>query len=102
MVRTFRVGHETTQKEILQYKFNERLPDKRLLAIGLDGFSHSIWYDDGTKESEVQQLGYSAYNPELSTEDWNSSTAKYILGSEPHYMYQGNPKQILYVSPEER
>ena len=36
--------------QIIANKFKEEMPNKRLLSITLDGFSHSLFYDDGTRK----------------------------------------------------
>lgn len=62
--------------------FKTIFPNKRLLAVKLDGFSHSAWYDSGTKSSEVEQLWYSACAPESP---YNTPESKSLLGKYPHY-----------------
>ena len=89
-------------KDVLKKKFEEAYPDKRLLAIHLDGFSHSVIFDDGSKQSAVQQESYSAYSTEQKNEHFNTDNAIKVLSGIPHYEYQGNAIEYLYVLPNER
>lgn len=87
-------------KEQILYKFNEVYgKEYRLLAVHLDGFTHSLMYDSGTYTSKVIGEVYSSYAPELFGK--TSNVAK-VLGNIPHYQYQNNAKEILYVHPDER
>jgi len=79
--------------------FKKALPDKRLLAVRLNGFSHSIWYDNGNAESEVEQLWFSACAPESSH---NTPESKRLLGKYPHYCYQGDPFSHVWIMPDGR
>lgn len=80
-------------------RFDRLFPAKRLLAFKLDGFSHSLWYDDGNGASDVEQLWYSACAPESPH---NTRESKQLLGIYPHYLYQCNPHGHVYVSPDNR
>jgi len=93
-------------KTILLKKFNRLFPDKRLLAIQLNGFSHSIYCDGKTKESPIEKLGYSGCAPEIITDTFNSDRIKAFFcfpdGLLGHNSYQENPVEIVYVHPRER
>lgn len=82
-----------------EQNFKAVFPDKRLLAVRLDGFSHSAWYDSGDAESEVEQLWYSACAPESPR---NTYKSKRIFGIYPHCIYQGNAYGHIYISPDNR
>lgn len=101
LVRVYDNGYPT-QKEILQYKFDELMPNHRLLAIQLDGFSHKAYYDSGTADSTIQVLRYSGCTPEQVDEHFNQPNAIKLLCSEPHYIYQNQPIEIIYVDIKER
>ena len=85
-------------KDTLQAKFNEVYKDKRLLAIHLNGFSHSVIFDDGAKESEIEVESFSAYAPEQS---W-SEKAKHMFKDVPHHPYQNNAKEIVFIAKDKR
>lgn len=83
-------------KAFIQQRFNEVFGDKyRLLAVHLDGFSHSIIYDEGTKDSPIQSKHSSVYT---NIDD----QAFEVLGQIPHYQYQNNAQEILYITPLNR
>lgn len=82
-----------------EQKFKTVFPGKRLLAVRLDGFSHSAWYDDGSFESDVEQLWFSACAPESPH---NTPEGKRLLGKYPHYCYQGSPYGHVWIAPDER
>ena len=75
-------------------------PNTRLLAIHLNGFSHTVFYDFGKKEDNIESKHYSQY---ASTFDDKFDDKLYkLFNGIPHYIYQGNPLEIVYVCPEER
>lgn len=75
---------------------------KRLLAIHLDGFSHSIIYDSGSQTSVVEHKEYSSYIGSLDMGYEESRSIASIFIDVPNYQYQGNPVEIVYVMPKER
>ena len=80
----------------IQQRFNEVFGDKyRLLAVHLDGFSHSVIYDEGTKDSTVYSKHSSGYTK-------IDDQAFEVLGQIPHYQYQNNAQEILYITPAKR
>ena len=85
-------------KNTLQTKFNEVYKDKRLLAVHLNGFSHSVIFDNGTKKSEIEAESFSSYAPEQS---W-SEKAKQMFKDIPHHSYQNNAKEIVFVDRDKR
>jgi hypothetical protein len=86
------------EKELLRERFEKNYPGKRLLAIQLNGFNHSVFYDDGSKESEVQISRYSNYAPEIK----ELNPLGEMFDGFPNMSYQNNAKEIMYVKPEER
>lgn len=74
-------------------------PNARLLAIHLNGFSHTVFYDFGKKEDNIESKHYSQYTSYTST--FNDKLSKLFDGI-PHYIYQGNPLELIYIYPEER
>ena len=85
-------------KDTLKARFNEVYKNKRLLAIHLNGFSHSVIFDAGTKETEIETETFSAYAPEQS---W-SKKAEHMFKDVPHHPYQNNAKEILFIAKDER
>ena len=85
-------------KDTLKARFDEVYKNKRLLAIHLNGFSHSVIFDDGAKASEIEAESFSAYAPEQA---W-SEKAKHVLKGVPHHSYQNNAKEIVFVDRDKR
>lgn len=78
--------------------FKRLFPGKRLLAIHLDGFSHSILYDSGKKTDEIEIAYYSGCAPEQNKDD----RVTLLLGQFPHFCFQNNAQEVIFVHPEER
>ena len=85
-------------KAKLKKAFKLAYPEKRLLAIQLNGFSHKVFYDSGTKDSCVKCDEYSGCMPEGR---W-SGGASLLFAGIGHNQYQGNAQEIVYVLPERR
>jgi hypothetical protein len=87
-----------TEKELLKSRFEKLYPKKRLLAIQLNGFYHTIFYDNGIQEDKIQVARYSNYAPE------NKSLIPLgeMFEGYPNQSYQGNAKEILYIKPENK
>lgn len=90
-------------KEMFAKRFKKEFPKKRLLAIRLNGFSHTVVLDEGNARTLPQYLAYSAYlsSSEVSDKKLNDSLANIFEGFS-HYAYQGNPTEIMFVLPNER
>lgn len=112
-VRDKRYG--LTEEEIAAElaKFQKRFPGKRLLALHLDGFSHHVIYDGGTKDSEIRSVEVSFYMSEAEEMSCakgdeakaEQSAARAFLrdiGHDAHACYQGSAVEITYVEPHER
>lgn len=84
-----------TTKALLKKRFKELFPQYRLLAIQLNGFSHSVFYDEGSKHSPVETMEYSVYVP-------SGAKLSELFNGFFNYAYQGNPKEYVYVLPTER
>lgn len=85
-------------KTELKKKFKLLYPNKRLLAIQLNGFSHKVFYDEGTAESHVQTDEFSGCMPEGN---WKIEATKLFNGI-GHNSYQGNAKEYVYINPTQR
>lgn len=86
-------------KATFQDRFSKLYPNKRLLAVQLNGFNHTIFADDGTGEGEVEIIRHNPNAPEQG--QLTPESTKFFEGY-PTYQYQGNPKEILYVHPNKR
>jgi hypothetical protein len=89
------------KKEIKKI-FKDIYKDKRLLAIQLNGFSHKVFYDNGSHESNVFIEEHSSYLSECERNGRFTIQAKTLFQKFPHYMYQGNAKEIVFIKPNER
>ena len=84
-----------TDKAELKKRFAEKFPNMRLLAVQLNGFSHSIFCDYGSKTDVVECMDYSDWTGEgMNLQD--------IFKGFPHYAYQNNAKEYVYVLPDKR
>lgn len=89
-------------KKEMRKAFQELYPEHRILAVQLNGFSHKVYFDAGSKDTPVQ-VEY--YSPHLSTYErgkLDTNRAKALLEVYPTYEYQGNAKEIVFLNPEER
>lgn len=89
-------------KTELQNRFKELYPDKRILAVQLNGFDHKVYFDSGSKESNIE-VEY--HSPHLSTYERRglyTERAQKLLQTYPTYEYQHNAQEILFINPEER
>lgn len=90
---------EDELKQELENRFKKLFePNARLLAIHLNGFSHTVFYDFGKKEDNIESKDYSYYTPLSDLDDKLSK----LFNGIPHYTYRGNPLEIVYVDPNER
>lgn len=84
-------------KDDLKSRFNEIFKgNERLLAIQLNGFSHSVIYDFGEKTSQIIKDEFSHYT------DGATHKLYKIFDDISHYPYQNNAKEFVYIRPEER
>jgi hypothetical protein len=84
--------------KLAKERFELLFPDNRLLAIQLNGFSHTAFYDDGTADNDPEVLRFSAYAPE---QKWDKRAIAMFSGI-PHYEYQGNAIEHVFLMPGER
>jgi hypothetical protein len=85
-------------RSLLEERFHEVYKNKRLLAVQLNGFSHSVFYDNGDGEDNIMVDRVSFYAPEI---DFGSKSKKLFDGF-GHGVYQNNPKEYVWITPEER
>lgn len=89
-------------KREIKKAFKELYPEHRILAVQLDGFSHKVYFDAGSKDTPVQ-VEY--YSPHLSTYErsrLDTDRARALLEAYPTYAFKGNAQEILFLTPEER
>jgi len=84
--------------QVFEGNFKRIFPKKRLLAVRLNGFSHSVWFDGGNAETQVEQEIFSGCMPEGN---W-PARAQLLLGRYPHHCYQGNPYGHVWIKPDDR
>lgn len=92
-------------KDTFEKKFKKLYPKKRLLAIQLNGFSHSVIYDSGKRDTPIEQSEFSGYMTDHERayygEDEQNKLATLFEGV-GHTSYQNNAKEIVYIMPEDR
>ena len=84
-------------KTIIKERFNKQYPHMRLLAVQLNGFTHTIFMDNGDGASSVEALRISNYT---TFED--DETVRAIFEGIPNYTYQNKPVEYVYIKPNER
>lgn len=94
-------------KKEFEKLFYELFDGYRLLAIQLNGFSHSAIVDKGNSSSRIERWEYTNYmgNAEKKAygTDMNRDEKLSILFSGfNHLSYQHNAKEIVYINPNER
>ena len=92
-------------KKELKERFEslEMFRNKRLLAIQLNGFSHSVFYDSGKTDSQVEIKRYSGYVSQGIDKGFeDNNTLKSLFIDLPNYTFQNNAKEIVYILPNKR
>lgn len=92
------------KKELLK-RFNDNFKAQglRLLAIQLNGFSHKVFYDRGSNSDAIEIAEFSGYASSSEIVKFrNYEIAAIMVADIPHYCYQGNPKEIIYLNPSQR
>ena len=84
--------------QAFESNFKKIFPRKRLLAVKLDGFSHTVWFDGGNAETRVDYEKFSGCMPEGN---W-SAKSQLLLGRYPHHCYQCNPYWYVWIKPDDR
>lgn len=87
-----------SNRKELQARFKELYPSKRLLAIQLNGFNHTVFFDSGHENDRVKVERCSPYG-EVSGQ---TTQSKALFEGIPNYAYQNNATEYVYVYPEER
>ena len=69
---------------------------KRLLAVQLNGWYHTVFYDKGTASSEVSKERYGGYY------DASTANAKLLFKGFLNMNYKQDPLELVFVFPNER
>lgn len=85
-------------RSLLKERFDQHFPKKRLLAVQLNGFSHTVFMDNGSSEDEVQAESVSFFMPEKTP----AKGVKELFEGFGHSVYQHNAKEYVWILPEER
>jgi len=99
-------------KAEMKKEFRERwkrlFPNKRLLAVQLNGFTHSIFYDEQkprakVKRELVRHLVYSdcVSQAEAKSYGMNDDNVVEFFAGFHNYQYQNNVIEIVYVMPDQ-
>lgn len=91
-------------KKELKARFSKLFPDKRLLAIQLNGFTHTVFYDEKSPRAKVTNYSSMHYSSCMSNEEargygMNSDKLVVLFAGVPNYSYQNNAEEIIYVRP---
>jgi len=92
------MGYKNDYVGLVEERFESLFKGKRLLAMKLDGFSHTVAFDNGHEEDEVEVKTYTGYAPELR-QDKRVAT---LFNGIPHGSYQGNPFIYHWIKPDQR
>lgn len=88
-------------RETLETRFTKLFPNKRLLAVQLNGFSHTVFYDDGNSKDNYE-VGYKTVASEQRDPITNTPELYELFDGFPNYAYQRNAEEIIWVMPSER
>lgn len=86
-------------KNDMKKVFKELYQGKRLLAVQLNGFHHTIYFDNGKTDDKIDYEYYSLYT------DMKSDKAKEFfkrLKLDYHINFKHDPKEFIFVSPNQR
>lgn len=102
------------EKARLESLFHSKFPDKRLLALQLDGFSHRVIYDDVPRTpkahavdisfcmGQIEEIEHAKARGDDVRVVWRMREFLEEAGYSGHWQYQGNPTEVILVMPEDR
>ena len=102
------------EKARLESLFRSKFPDKRLLALQLDGFSHRVIYDDVPRTPKAHAVDVSFCMGQIEEIEHAKACGKDVralwrmrefleeAGYGSHWQYQNNPTEVILVEPEDR
>jgi hypothetical protein len=96
-----------TNKQTFKTRFKELFPELRLLAIQLNGFTHSAIVDSGNADSVIKRLSYSNYLGNMEKQAMGipfdiDGKLKSLFSGYANYSYQNNAVEIVYITPDKR
>jgi hypothetical protein len=94
-------------KKEFKEKFDSLFSGYRLLAIQLNGFSHSAIVDKGNASSRIERWEFTNYmgTAEKIAYGENMDMDKklsILFDGYGHLSYQHNAKELVYINPNER
>jgi len=92
------MGYRNDYVGLVKERFDNLFKGKRLLAMKLDGFSHTVAFDNGNEDDQVEVKTYTAYAPELRQD----KRVAILFNGIPHNSYQGNPFVYHWVKSDQR
>lgn len=87
------------KNEMLQ-AFKKLYKGKRLLAVQLNGFNHSLFYDSGKSDSEIEIERHSVYTNMGDAK--GTEFFKAVELDNNNISFKHNPQEIIFVHPSER
>jgi citrate synthase len=101
----FKMTKAEMKKEFKE-RWNKLFPNKRLLAVQLNGFTHSIYYDEKSPRAKVvkgecKKLEYTGCMSQAEARSYGMNEENVIKFFEgyPNWQYQNNAIEIVYVMP---
>lgn len=85
-------------RSYLKKRFKALYPNRRLLAVRLDGFTHKVFYDRGGIGTPLEIDTFSHCMPEGN---W-SERAKEFFKEIGNAGYQNNAREIVFTYPKSR
>jgi hypothetical protein len=94
-------------KKEFKEKFDLLFSGYRLLAIQLNGFSHSAIVDKGDSSSRIERWEFTNYMNDwekvaLNTNMNHERKLKELFDGFSHYQYQNNAMELIYIYPSKR
>lgn len=93
-----------TDKQVFEERFKKLYKGKRLLAIQLNGFTHTVFYDDKKAGEPVDNYMVDHFTSCMTSDEaryyeMNGDAVVDLFYGYPNYQYQNNAQEIVYVMP---
>jgi len=93
-------------KKEFKERWNRLFPNKRLLAVQLNGFSHTIFYDEKSPRAKVTNYHVYRYSGCMGQDEakrlgMNDDKVVEFFAGFPNISYQNNAQEIVYVMPKD-
>jgi len=94
-------------KKEFKEKFDSLFSGYRLLAIQLNGFSHSAIVDKGDSSSRIERWEFTNYMSDWEKVAYNTNMnherkLKELFDGFSHSQYQNNAMELIYIYPSKR